>query len=242
MLRTRQTCFALACLALGALCVPALSDPPATVSAAPVVQPTAQKIVLQNVLPGDLIKALHWDQAAHLPAGVTQVLPLPTQNALAVTAAPDGFAKVQEMVKVLDIAPRLVQVKFALAYVSEAGLQAAGLSSSQYATGFPVVKFLQTLTQQKATSASTSLTTTNDISAGETLFYGPTTPLSFAVTPHMNSDHSLALTLDAAVPGSIIKHEVHSVQSGDTLVIIKPLANPGAEKRSLLLFVTPTLK
>ncbi len=243
---TCRRCFVPACLALGVLCaLPVLADKPAA-SAVPVVQAATEKIVLQHVvpsdvIPSDVIKQMHWDQPANLPAGVTQVLPVPLQNALAVTATPAGLAKVQEIVKVLDMAPRQVQVKFMLAYVLEADLKAAGLGSEQYATGLPAVRFLQTLTEQKAISASTTLTTANNMNAGMSLYYGPRTPLTFAVTPRVNIDNSLMLALDAAVPEGTIKHEIHTVQSGDTLVIVKPPASLNAAEKSVVLFVIPTL-
>ena len=232
--------FVPACLALGAFCaLPALADPPAV----PAVQAfVPQIIVLQHVLPNDLLKSLHWDQFAKLPAGVTQVQSVPAQNALSVTATPAGLAEVRHIVQSLDIEPRQVQVKFALAYASDAGLKAAHLASDHYAAGLPAVRLLKILTEQKAIGASTTLTTANCVSASMSLFYGPTTPLTFGVTPHVNIDQSLSLVLDAAVPGGIIKNEAHTVQSGDTLVIIKTPASPNAAKKEVLLFVTPTLQ
>lgn len=234
-------CYVPVCLALGALCLlPALADPPATI-VTPAAQTAAQNIVLQHVVPRDVIKEMHWDQPANLPAGVTQVVTLPMQNALTVTATPVGFTRIQEMIKVLDTAPRQVQVNFALAYVSNADLKAAGLGSSQYAAGLPAARFLQTLTEQKAIGASTTITTASYVSASESLFYGPATPLMFGVTPRVNSDNSLTLALDAAVPGGTVKHETHTVQSGDTMVVVKPLLGPRASGNSLLLFVVPTV-
>lgn len=230
-----------ACLALGALCaLPALADMPA-VPAASAVQAAAQKIVLQHVVPSDVIKTLHWDQPANLPAGVTQVLSVPLQAALLVTATPAGLAQVREIVKLLDIAPRQVQVKFLLASASEAALKAA-LGADQSATGLPAARLLQTLTEKKAVSASTTLTTANSVNASMSLFYGLKTPMTFAVTPHVNGDHSVTLVLDAALPEGTGKREVHTlrtVQSGGTLAIVMPSAIPSTSEQIVLLFVLP---
>ena len=229
------------CLTLGALlsASPLLADAPG----APVMQASMpQTIVLQHVIPADVVKMLHWNLLSHLPAGVTQIVPVPLQNALLVTATPAGFAKVGEMVKVLDVAPHQVQVKFALAYASDAQLKAAGLGSDQYAVGLPAVRFLQTLTKQGAIAESLDMTTTSNVKAGIQLRGGSAFSSTFAVTPRVNSDRSLMLVLDAAVPGGSVNHEVHTVQNDDTLAIVKPPACPGEAEKSMVLFVTPMLK
>ncbi len=230
-----------ACLALGALCVLLVLADTSASSAVPAVQAAAEKIVLQHVIPGDVIKKMHWDQAAALPVGVTQVVPVPLQNALLVTATPAGFAQVSEIVTSLDVAPRQVQVKFALAYVSDTDLKAAGLGPDQYVTGLPAARFLRTLTQQQALAASTTLTAPSSENASMSFSYSSKTPLTFGVTPRVNLDNSLTLALDVSLPEGTIKNEIHTVRSGDTLVIVKPPASPGANEKSMVLFVIPTL-
>ncbi len=236
------SCLVPACLALGALCaLPVLADRPAG-SAALAVQ-TAQKIVLQNVVPSDVVKQMHWDQPGALPSGVTQISALPAQNALSVTATPAGLAQVREIVKLLDIAPHQVRVKFLLAFVSEAALKAA-LGTDQSVTGIPAARFLQALTKQQSIAASTTITTTNSVSASESCFYGPKAPLTFAVTPHANGDNSVTLALDAVLPEDAGKREVHTlrtVQSGGTLAVVMPPARASTDKQFVLLFVVPAV-
>ena len=247
LLLTCRRCFLPACFALGALCVlpvlavPVLADKPA--AAAPVVQAAAQKIVLQHVVPNDVIKTLHWEQPTNLPAGVSQISALPAQNALSVTATPTGLAQVSEIVKLLDIAPRQVQVKFLLASASDAVLKAA-LGTDQSATGLPAVRLLQTLTKQKAIAESTTITTSNNVNASESHFYGPTAPMTFAVTPHVNGDNSVTLALDAVLPEGTSKREVHTLRtipSGDVLAVVLPPAHSSIDQQFVLLFIMPTV-
>ena len=259
----RHICACLALCALGSLT--ALADPP-VVPSVPVAPAAAQRIVLQNVIPIDLIKTLHWDQAPNLPAGVTQVLPLPTQNALAVTATPDGFAKVREMVKILDVVQRQVQVNFALAQATDAELKRSGIDFiivpqkepqpgnaptpvrvlSLYASGPPAAHFLQMLTKQKAVSASTIIAAANYVNANWSFFDGSLKAVeTFAFTPRVNSDNSVTLALDVELPEGAYRHEIHTlrtVQSGDTFVVVMPPASLDTHAKSLLLFVTPTAK
>lgn len=238
---TRRHGLVPACFTIGLLAftLPLLADTPA----APFVSATgAQIIVLQNVVPGGVMRIAHWDSPPQLPVGVSQIVSVPVQNALLVTATPAGLAKVREIVKLVDIAPRQVQIKFALAYVSDADIKAASLIPDQDATGLPATKLLQVLTKQKAIVASTTLTTANYVYASLSFSYGPATPLTFGVTPRVNSDNSLTLALDAAVPGVSVKHEAHTIQNGDTLAIVKPPASSGAAEKSMVLFVTATVK
>ncbi len=260
-----------ACLALGTLlcALPALSDPPA----APVVAaPTAQTLVLQNVVAGEVLKMMHWDQAAHLPPGVTQIVAPPATNSLTVIASPAGVAEVREIVKLLDIAPRQVHIQMVLAKITSADLKTSGLrvislpdadlmpgSDVGYATGRSVAQLLQTLNQQGAVLLPLAITTTNDVEgiisiAGDAPVAAQPDVKSFrfAVTPHVNSDDSIALRLHPALsrrapgtlnPGATTVQDIHilrTVKSGDTLVLTKLF--PGAAGRDqLLLFVTPTL-
>lgn len=244
LLFTCRRCFVPACLALGALhALPALADKPAA-SASPVVLAAAQKIVLQHVVPSDVIKQMRWDRSTNLPAGVAQIVPLPAQNALSVTATLAGLAQVREIVNLLDIAPRQVHVKFLLASVSEAVLKAA-LGADGSVTGPPAARFLQTLTKQGAILYSTSLTTANNVNANwrfvlDSQYLAET----FAFTPHINGDNSVTLALDAALPEVAGKREVHTlrtVQSGGTLVIVMPPARSNPDKQAVLLFVLPTV-
>ena len=183
-----------ACLTLGALlcALPALADPPA---APPAVAPTAQTILLQNTVPGDILKKLHWDSGTNLPPGVTKISALPATNSLSVVATPAGLARVQQIVKLLDIAPIPVQVKFALANATAADLDASGIRFDlvpspglefaakpgvnivsraapptflQYATGKDVALFFQTLAKRGAIVQGPTITTSNNVAANLT--------------------------------------------------------------------------
>lgn len=204
-----------ACLTLGALlcALPGLAAPPA----APAVSGMQwQKLVLQHTLPGDVLKALHWDQPAGLPTGVTDIHALQRGNSLLIRATPAGFVRVQRAVNALDVAPRQVQIRFALVRATDADLKASGIdldsiplllpapaSQMGYATGSGVARFLQTLTGRGAVLLqSPDVTTTDgvqaalDISGGQPI---PTLPkvesFTFAVTPHVNSNGSVTLAL-----------------------------------------------
>ena len=241
-----------ACLALSALllAVPAMADTPA-----------AQTITLQHTVPGDIIKSLHWDSAASLPAGVTQVQTLPTQNALAVTGTPAGVAKVREIVKLVDIEPRQVQVEFALSHQSTADLEASGLefdlvplASSdlpqgfvKYAAGPAVARFFQTLIKRGEAGQRPSITTSNNVKAAFSLTIqfpqGLSETTNLSVTPRVNSDNSVTLALHPQFTAKGVTREVstfRTLKSGDTMLLVMPPAPP-TDKGSLLWFVTATI-
>ena len=199
----KRPAFLPACLMLGALlcALAALADLPAapTVSTAP-----AQSIPLQHTVPGDMLKALHWDQTAqrfdstaqiHFD-GITQISSQPATNSLSVVATPAAFAKVREIVKLLDIAPIPVQIKFALANATAADLDATGINFDlvpypglefapkpgtdpagsatpptvlRYATGKDVALFIQTLAKRGAVVQEPTISTSNNVNASITL-------------------------------------------------------------------------
>ena len=234
----------------------------------PLTKPVTQAagagiIVLQHTLPSDILKRTHWDIPANLPGGVTQILPLPTQNALAVMATPAGIAKVRELLKTLDIEPRQVQIALFLVSASDADLKASGVEFKLaplnepglkpafviYATGIPTARLLQTLTKQGHATQGTVLTTSNDVAASYTLSETPPTQeaeaLVFAATPHINGDNSVAIALSPVFSISGVRHEVNTlrtVKNGDTMVIVMPPIASQPDGKDLLLFVTPTIK
>lgn len=222
-LPTARRAFLSACLTLGSLlCVlPALADAPA-VPAAPSAQ--AKALALQNVVPGDLLKAMHWDPAAQKfdsaapirVEGVTQISPLPATNSLSIVATPNGFNKVRDLIRVLDVAPRQVQIKAALARATAADLKASGIyldvvpipdpghplgSEMGYAAGDGVAQLLQTLRTQGTILQSPTVITTNNVDAALNVSGQPMPTLpnvqsfTFAVTPRVNSDNTLTLAL-----------------------------------------------
>ncbi len=228
-----------------------------------------QAIVLQHVVAGEVVDSQHWDQPASLPAGVTKVEAVPAQNALAVSATPAGFAKVQEIVKALDIEPRQIKINAAFALASEADLKASGIQSRlapldgleagktpanqvEYMTGALAAQFLQVLTDQNILVEVPKITTTDKIATSIDLDLPPASahPQAFAlqtfsVTPQINSDSSVTLVLDTAFLEGSAKRQIHTtrtLQSGETLVIVMPPASPAVGAKSLLLFVAPTAR
>ena len=202
------------CLLLGALfCAPpTLADAPAAPAAPDVVQ--AQRLVLRHAVPGEIVKALHWDQRASLPPGVTDITSLPISSSLLVQATPAGLVEVQELVKLLDIAPRPVQIRMALARATEADLKASGIdfvlfpypaaprTRAGYATGKDVARFAEALQRRGAIVQSSGVFTFNNKEANLSLSGGQAIPalpnvetFSFAATPRVNSDDTLTLAL-----------------------------------------------
>lgn len=220
-LLTNCRAFLPACLSLGALlCVlPVLADAP--VLPAPLVPAAgpiqAQSIPLQHAVPGDILKTMHWDQRAALPVGVTSIVGVPVSNSLLVQATPAGLAEVRELVKLLDIAPRLVEIRFALAKTTPAALDALGIDFDlvpqpglggmpptfmRYATGSRVSQLLQTLTKQKAILSSSVVVTANNRDAALSLSGGQAisglpdvTSFTYSVIPRVNSDDSVTMAL-----------------------------------------------
>ncbi len=249
---TVRRAFVHACLTLGVLLsvLPTLADTPAK----PTVQvSTAQAIVLQHVIPGDIVKMLHWEKPSALPIGVSQIVAVPGQNALLVTGTPDGLAKVRQIVKLVDIEPRQVQITFAMAHASETDLNASGIDfdlvplmpPSQkmyqvYASGDLAAKLLQTLTAQRAVTLTQFLNTANNVHSSLRA-----DSVELAVTPRVNSDNTVTLALSSAFTVVTVKHPfntLRTVKNGDTFVIGLHYADPQTGEENSLLFVTPTLK
>ncbi len=201
------------------LCLAAafLSAGPTLAQSAPAAPRT---IVLQHIVPGDLLKSLHWDNAADLPAGVTQITALPTTNALAVIATPDGFAQVQEIVALADIAPRQVKMEFALAALTDAQLKAFGIrfdppaipasahakaTPTGYASAAATAAFLRKLHTRGVSVQSMTLTTTSNVDGSATFTGGTALPqlegVTFAATPRVGEDGAVTLLLHPQVLG-----------------------------------------
>jgi len=253
-------------LAVGGAALPPLAhaiSPHKPALQPPAVQATGAKtLFLQHTTPVDVLNLMHWDHPANLPAGVTQVQSLPAQNALAVVATPAGLAKVQEIVKALDIEPRQVQIKYALAPASDADFKASGIelesasqtepglrpSSVTSGTGNLAARFLEALTKQGAVTQGPVITTTDNVAASISM--SSTFPaqevefLTFAATPRINGDNSITLALHPIFTINKVRHEINTfrtVKSGDTMVIVMSPAASQTDDKNLLLFVTPTV-
>ena len=219
-----------------------------TLAAAPVAPDAvqAQRLVLRHAVPEEIIKALHWDQRANLPLGVTDITSLPISNSLLVQATPTGLVEVQELVKLLDIAPRPVQIRMALARATEADLKASGIDFALmsypaaprawtgYATGKDVARFAEVLQRRGAVVQSSGVFTFSNKEANLSLSGGQAIPalpnvktFSFAATPRVNSDDTLTLALrpkmswravgKANPPGLLARNQSWDLQTLRTL-------------------------
>jgi len=94
-----------------------------------------------------------------LPDGVKKIYALQSDNSLLVQATPDGFQRVKEIVKNLDIAPRQVQIKveFVTALVSTVDQEGINWSIIPY----PGVSIVPTLSQPSQPSISIQYATGN---------------------------------------------------------------------------------
>ncbi|MGI4790714.1 MAG: sigma-70 family RNA polymerase sigma factor [Janthinobacterium lividum] len=238
-------------------------DAPATMAQTSTQSTGTQTIVLQHVVPTQLLKFLHWDQLTMLPVGVSKIQSLPAQNAIAVTATPAGLAKVQEIIRRLDVEPRQVLIQSGFARVSDAQLKAAGINFADdprnetrlkptfvcYTSSVPAVQLLQAQTQPRTVIQAPDITTINNITA--TVQISETTPLGkeivqkLTVTPLINSDGTVTLVLHPVLTEGDVKHEVaatRTIKNGSTEIISMPLVAPEAVGENMLFFVTPTIK
>jgi hypothetical protein len=256
------------CLGLGALltALPASADSPTPSFHAAAAE--TRTLVLRHADPAEVLKTLHWDQGRDLPEGVTRILALPRRHALSVTATPDGFNSLRELVALLDFAPRRVQIKFALAQATAADLQISGLHGLDLvpamgigagnaapsgfvgmASGAGALQLLRTLRLRKAVRMSPAFVTINNAEvhssfSGIALLPGWKT-FTVAASPRVNSDNSVTLRLHPAVSKRIPGSPSVTTQELQTLRTVKSgetLALINLFPRAadgLVLFVTP---
>ncbi len=132
-------------------------------------------------------------QQDQLPEGVDKIYALQSNNSLLVHATPEGFNEVRRLVKILDIAPRQVQIKveFVTASVTDVdnlgvnfdlvpypGLEFGSTQGNstlvsgvqptflQYATGNIVAQLYQTLTRTRGKVVQAPLITTTNNTPG----------------------------------------------------------------------------
>jgi len=131
--------------------------------------------------------------AAALPNGVARIFALQSNNSLLIEATPEGYNTVKQIVKILDIAPRQVQIKVEFVTASVADVDNLGINFDlvpypglelatkqgdstissaapptflQYATGNIVAQLYQTLTRTRGKVVQAPLiTTTNNVTA-----------------------------------------------------------------------------
>ncbi|MDQ2800366.1 MAG: type II and III secretion system protein, partial [Armatimonadota bacterium] len=168
-----------------------------------------QKLALQHVTPSDLLKLMHWEtektiQAAprnmNLPSGVQAIYALQSDNALLVQATPEGFASVKEIVKTLDVEPRIIQVQWQMVDVP--------ISEWKKLEGVgDTPKLLAALMQGNyKTITSPTITTSDGVQATINLEtkvpYGPkqdfiTVGQATTVTPRVNTDGTITVQFAA---------------------------------------------
>lgn len=175
-----------------------------------------KKLILQNMASDTVLSLLHWNQGGVLPEGVKQITSLPKENALLVVANPAGFAKVQEIIKSVDVAPRQVQIKVALANVPQTAINALGVNfvlvpqdemkenspsvPLQYLDGNIAAELFKAFTKQGRVVEAPVITTTSNVAAGINISsVQPNSTLlnlnALRVTPRVNADDSITLLL-----------------------------------------------
>jgi len=130
---------------------------------------------------------------AQLPDGVTKIFALQSNNSLLVYGTVEGYNQVKQVVKILDIKPRQVQIKVEFVTASVADVDNLGINFDlvpfpgielaskqgdstivsnvaptflQYATGNVVAQLFQTLTRSRGKVVQAPLiTTTNNVTA-----------------------------------------------------------------------------
>lgn len=220
-----------------------------------------ETISLRHVIPGEVVKMMHWDKAANLPKGVKSVAPDAKTNALIVRADAAGLAKVQDIARALDIKPRQVQIQSYFVRASRADLDASGIdfdprAVTKAASGSAVTNFFKKLVADKRRiEQAPTVTTTNNVPAQIAINQsvpavnpdGSTTPqvvfrTALAVTARINADHSLTLSVTASSGSPMDKTPplttLRTVENGQTLLVAGAL--PDADGNLLILFLTPT--
>jgi len=132
-------------------------------------------------------------QGGQLPTGVARIFALQSNNSLLIEATPEGYNQVKQIVKILDVAPRQVQIKVEFVTASVADVDNLGINFDlvpfpglevgtqngsstistaatptflQYATGNIVAQLFQTLTRTRGKVVQAPLiTTTNNVTA-----------------------------------------------------------------------------
>ncbi len=131
-------------------------------------------------------------QQAQLPPGVDKIFALQSNNSLLVFATPDGYNLVKQIVKILDVAPRQVEIKVEFVTASVTDVDALGINFDlvpypglevssgqgsgqfggtvsglqptflQYATGNIAAQLFQTLTRTRGKVVEAPLITTTN--------------------------------------------------------------------------------
>ena len=224
-----------------------LSTPPGSIQ--------TQTLVLHHVRPTDILRKLPWDQdPSLLPDGVQQVSADVPGNALTVVATRLGFARIQRMTQIFDVAQSRVQIKFVLARTTEAQVSEFSVNFSivpgniKFAYGNVAAQLLTSLKAQGATFASPAIVSTANTTTAFRLS-ATDQDMGFLVLPRINSDRTVTLTLEnrltpppfTAPKSAVVQDLTRTVPDGETMVYSLPVPDDEPPGDDLLVFVTPTI-
>lgn len=173
-----------------------------------------------------------------LPEGVERIYALQADNSLLVEATPDGFNRIRDIVKNLDIAPRQVQIKVEFVTASIADVDSFGLNFSlvpypgvelsnnqgdqanltsvpqtflQVATGNIVAEFFSSLVRTRGKVVQSPLiTTTNNVPANITI----ATQIPYVTT-----------TTVVGNGGNVVSNQTQQFQQIQTTLAVQPRIN-----------------
>lgn len=203
-----------------------------------------QKLVLQHTTPDEVLKIMHWnDPTGILPDGVTTIYGLQSDNSLLIEATPEGFNKVRQIVKNLDVAKAQVFVRLKVMFVVPTA-QDSEVSSLNFESGKAATDLLATLAgrgdQVIAAPPITIGGSTNPaqivlpegpvatfIMEGISNYNGMSPGLSIAT--RLNSDDTITLGVQSTPTFGDAPPQLktsRTVKSGETMVLlIHPCAN-----------------
>ncbi len=218
-------------------------------------------LALRHAVPSDILALIHWDGPAPsppaLPDGVRRVFALRSTNSLLVEATDEGFATVASLVNLLDRAPRQVKFHMALVAVPAArgDLYRPDMSASELLSlllaGESSVISVPTETVTEGTTAAVSVGVPVIAPVGRFRLaqagsmgdgYGPSARCEFRLTPLINADGTVTLSLmaasmEAAPPRTLRAGELAAYDvTGATQVNSERI-----DGRRLFLFLSPTI-
>ncbi|MCW3061218.1 MAG: S-protein secretion component [Capsulimonas sp.] len=185
----------------------------------------SHELALRAATPQSVIETFHWNKPENLPEGVTSVAAAPAGKALVVVGTDTGFHNVQEMVQMLDVPERSVQmrVQFVSAKTwdvtssgvpltllgkapdkkTAATIMAGADTRIQQASGDGVAKLLAALTKSGGSLSASTVTAVCNTEVSANLSAAPKLPLflggSVFITPRVNEDNSITLFLRPVV-------------------------------------------
>jgi hypothetical protein len=218
-----------------------------------------RKIALRNIAPLDVLKLMHWETVnldpfkpvqvsqpvdhptyTKLPDGVNRIFALQSNNSLLLEATEAGYKRVQEIVKTLDIAPQ--QVKLTVRFVAVPLSQKLTVDLSN-----PSQALLQ-MYSAKALFSEPIIETAED---GKSAYFSlpwlhldqlheitPSKPPEVPLTPRVNKDNSVTLSLSAKEPTAQVLETIRTVSSGEITVYDATLFLSPSRYR-VFLFVMP---